>query len=80
MAPPFSHIERTEFEKLLSSMHAELSSVIERDGDWFIGYCPQVPGANGQGKSAKECLANLAAAIALILYDSLASLSLRSQA
>jgi hypothetical protein len=30
-------------------MHNEFTSVIERDGDWFIGYCPEIPGANGQG-------------------------------
>jgi len=50
-------------------MRNEFTSVIERDGDWFIGYCPEIPGANGQGKSEEECRANLAAAIALILED-----------
>jgi predicted RNase H-like HicB family nuclease len=50
-------------------MRNEFTSVIERDGEWFIGYCPEIPGANGQGKSAEECRANLAAAIALILED-----------
>ena len=50
-------------------MHNEFTSVIERDGEWFIGYCPEIPGANGQGKTAEECRENLAAAIALILED-----------
>lgn len=50
-------------------MHNEFTSVIERDGEWFIGFCPEIPGANGQGKSAEECRANLAAAIALIVED-----------
>ena len=50
-------------------MRNEFTSVIERDGEWFIGYCPEIPGANGQGKTADECRENLAAAIALILED-----------
>jgi len=50
-------------------MRNEFTAVIERDGDWFVGYCPEIPGANGQGKTAEECRANLAAAIALILED-----------
>jgi predicted RNase H-like HicB family nuclease len=39
----------------------------ERDGEYYIAYCAEVPGANGQGKSREECLANLREAIALIL-------------
>ena len=50
-------------------MHNEFTAVIERDGEWFIAYCPEVPGANGQGKTKEECRANLAEAIALILED-----------
>jgi predicted RNase H-like HicB family nuclease len=47
----------------------EFTSVIEQDGEWFIGYCPEIPGANGQGRTIEECRANLSAAIALILED-----------
>lgn len=50
-------------------MHNEFTAVIERDGEWFIGYCPEIPGANGQGRTADECRENLAEAIALILED-----------
>ena len=50
-------------------MHNEFTSVIEQDGDWFIGYCPEIPGANGQGQTVEECRADLAEAIALILED-----------
>jgi len=35
-------------------MKNEFTAVIERDGEWYIAYCPEIPGANGQGKS-KEC-------------------------
>jgi predicted RNase H-like HicB family nuclease len=50
-------------------MTNEFTAVIERDGEWFIGYCPEIPGANGQGKSKQECLDSLGRAIELILED-----------
>ena len=50
-------------------MRNEFTSVIEEDGEWFIGYCPEIPGANGQGRTVEECQANLSEAIALILED-----------
>ena len=28
-------------------MHNEFTAIIEKDGDWFIAYCPEIPGANG---------------------------------
>ncbi len=50
-------------------MRNEFTAVIEQDGDWFIGYCPEVPGANGQGRTADDCRASLAQAVGLILED-----------
>jgi predicted RNase H-like HicB family nuclease len=50
-------------------MRNEFTYIIEQDEDWFVGYCPEIPGANGQGRTAEECRTNLAEAIALILED-----------
>lgn len=50
-------------------MQNEFTAVIERDGDWFIAYCPEIPGANGQGLTKDEARDSLADAIALILED-----------
>jgi predicted RNase H-like HicB family nuclease len=50
-------------------MHNEFTAIIERDDQWFIAYCPEIPGANGQGRTADEARANLGEAIALILED-----------
>jgi predicted RNase H-like HicB family nuclease len=50
-------------------MKNEFTAVVERDRDWFIAYCPEIPGANGQGRTIVECRASLAAAIHLILID-----------
>ena len=47
-------------------MHSEFTPIVEQDGDWYIAYCEEVPGANGQGKSRDECLASLREAISLI--------------
>jgi predicted RNase H-like HicB family nuclease len=50
-------------------MHNEFTAVFERDGDWFIAYSPEIPGANGQGHTKEEARASLADAIALILEE-----------
>jgi predicted RNase H-like HicB family nuclease len=50
-------------------MHNEFTAIIEQDEDWFIAYCPEIPGANGQGGTIEESRRNLAAAIELILED-----------
>lgn len=50
-------------------MSAEFTAVVERDEEWFIAYSPEVPGANGQGKSKEEALQSLSDAISLILED-----------
>ncbi len=50
-------------------MRNEFTAILERDGDWYVGYCPEISGANGQGRTRDECLASLADAIALILED-----------
>ena len=50
-------------------MKNEFTAVFERDEQWYIAYCPEIPGANGQGKTKEEARASLADAIALVLED-----------
>jgi predicted RNase H-like HicB family nuclease len=50
-------------------MRNEFTAVIERDGEWFIAWSPEIPGANGQGRSVEECRESLRTAIQLILED-----------
>jgi len=47
----------------------EFTAVYEKDGDWYIAYCPEVPGANGQGRTLDECRESLVEAIRLVLQD-----------
>ena len=50
-------------------MRNEFTAIIEQDGEWYIAYCPEIPGANGQGRTVPETLHSLAEAISLILED-----------
>ena len=50
-------------------MKHEFTAIIEREGEWFIAYSPEVPGANGQGRTKEEARQSLAEAIQLILDD-----------
>ena len=50
-------------------MHNEFTAVFERDDEWVIAFCPEIPGANGQGRTKDEARESLAEAISLILED-----------
>lgn len=50
-------------------MRNEFTAVIEQVGDWFVARSPEIPGANGQGRTVEECRESLGAAIQLILED-----------
>jgi predicted RNase H-like HicB family nuclease len=50
-------------------MRNEFTAIIERDGEWYVAYCPEIPGANGQGRTKDEARQDLAEAIELILAD-----------
>lgn len=40
--------------------------IFEKGDKYYIGYCPEVPGANGQGETKEECRVNLLEAIDLV--------------
>ena len=50
-------------------MRNEFTAIIERDGVWYIAYCLEIPGANGQGHTPDDARESLVEAIALILTD-----------
>ena len=50
-------------------MESKFTAIIEKDGDWYVAYSPEIPGANGQGKTVEDAKKSLAAAISLILED-----------
>jgi predicted RNase H-like HicB family nuclease len=50
-------------------MRHEFTAVFEVQEDWIVAYCPEVPGANGQGRTKEAARESLAEAIVLILED-----------
>ena len=50
-------------------MRNEFTAIVEKDGRWYIAYCAEVPGANGQGRTKEESVESLRQAIELILLD-----------
>jgi predicted RNase H-like HicB family nuclease len=48
---------------------SSVTAILEKDGDWFIACCPQIPDANGRGRTREEARESLADTISLILAD-----------
>lgn len=40
-------------------MKAEFTAIIKRDGDWWIGWVEEVPGANAQEKTKEQLMVSL---------------------
>ncbi len=47
-------------------MH-RFTAVFEREGDWWIAYVEELPGANAQGRTLEEARESLKEAVRLIL-------------
>ena len=48
-------------------MEGKFTAVFEKDGEWWIGYVEELPGANSQGKTLDEARENLKEAVALVI-------------
>ncbi len=48
-------------------MENKFTAVFEQDGNWWIGYVEELPGANTQGETLEEARENLREAVQLIL-------------
>jgi len=48
-------------------MMERFTAVFEQDGDWWIGYVEELPGANTQGHTIEEARENLIEAVQLII-------------
>ena len=45
----------------------KFTAVFERDGNWWIGYVEELPGANTQGRTLDEARENLKEATAMVI-------------
>ena len=50
-------------------MDLKLTAEIHQAGEWYVGYCQEVPEANGQGHDPEECLHSLKQAVLLLMED-----------
>ncbi len=48
-------------------MTATFTAIFEQDGDWWVGYVEELPGANTQGATLDEARENLKEAVELII-------------
>lgn len=48
-------------------MENHFTAVFEHDGDWWVAYVEELPGANTQGTTLEEARENLKEAVALVL-------------
>lgn len=48
-------------------MENRFTAVFQRDGDWWVGYVEELPGANTQGATLEEVRENLREAVVLVI-------------
>jgi predicted RNase H-like HicB family nuclease len=51
----------------MESMENRFTAVYEKDGDWWVAYIEELPGANTQGATLAEARENLKEAAAMVL-------------
>ncbi len=44
-------------------MNSAYTAIIQRDGEWWIGWFEEIPGVNSQGKTREELVENLHSAL-----------------
>lgn len=47
----------------------KLTPEIHREGQWYVAFCPEVPEANGQGRTREECVQSLKEAVLLLMDE-----------
>ncbi len=50
-------------------MRNEFTAILQPTEGWWLAFSPEVPAANGQGKTREEALTSLSQAIDLLLED-----------
>jgi predicted RNase H-like HicB family nuclease len=49
------------------TMKPQLTKIIEKHGDWYVGYIREIPGVNTQGRTLSEARRNLEEALSLVI-------------
>ena len=61
--------EATRETVVVQWLRNEFTAVVEWGEGWYIAFCPELPAANGQGKTKEEAKQSLADAILMLLED-----------
>ena len=61
--------DATKETVVVQSLRNEFTAVVEWSEGWYVAFCPEMPAANGQGKTKEAAKRNLAEAILLLLED-----------
>jgi len=48
-------------------MRNQYTAVVQRDGQWWVGWIEEIPGVNSQGESREDLMENLQSALEEIL-------------
>lgn len=51
------------------AMRLQLSATLQKDGAWYVAFCPEVPEGNGQGRTKSAALKSLWESIELLMED-----------
>jgi predicted RNase H-like HicB family nuclease len=65
-------MQKKNFEPTLETsvgLDLKLTAKIHFDGKWYVAFCAEMPGANGQGRTREECLQSLKEAVLLLMED-----------
>jgi predicted RNase H-like HicB family nuclease len=51
------------------SFNVAITPTVQKDGEWYVAFCPEVPEANGQGRTPEESVEDLKKGVFSILQD-----------
>jgi hypothetical protein len=54
-------------QTVVKNMKAEFTAIVKKDGDWWLGWVEEIPGANAQERTKEELLVSLKEAVIDIL-------------
>lgn len=56
-----------------------LTPEVHKDGKWYVAFCPEVPEANGQGRTPEESVESLKDGVISIMQDRRQNARVRAQ-
>jgi hypothetical protein len=51
------------------SFEISITPQVKKDGEWCVAFCPEVPEANGQGRTPEESVQDLKLGVISVMQD-----------